>query len=90
MIIAHQRLRNAPVPINDDLSSFHRQLRHTADHVLSATSDDKRRRYFNQLLEELDIYQEKLRYWDAPPQVTEPVGRLVYMLHRYQNALTNS
>lgn len=57
MIIAHQRLRNAPVPINDDLSSFHRQLRHTADHVLSATSDDKRRRYFTQLLEELDIYR---------------------------------
>lgn len=57
MIIAHQRLRNAPVPINDDLSAFHRQLRRTADHVISASSDDKRRRYFKQLLEELDIYQ---------------------------------
>ena len=34
IIIAHQRLRNAPVPINDDLSAFHRQLRRTADHVL--------------------------------------------------------
>ena len=87
MIIAHQRLRNAPVPINDDLSAFHRQLRRTADHVLSASSDDKRRRYFKQLLEELDIYQEKLKVWEAPPQVTEPVGRLVFMLHRYQNAL---
>ncbi len=87
MIIAHQRLRNAPVPINDDLSAFHRQLRRTADHVLSASSDDKRRRYFKQLLEELDIYQEKLKHWQPPPQVTEPVGRLVFMLHRYQNAL---
>ena len=58
MIIAHQRLRNAPVPINDDLSAFHRQLRRTADHVLSASSDDKRRRYFKQLLEELDVYRE--------------------------------
>ena len=90
MIIAHQRLRNAPVPINDDLSAWHRQLRRTADHVLSASSDDKRRRYFTQLLAELDIYQEKLKTWEAPPQVTEPVGRLVLMLHRYQNALTDS
>ena len=90
MIIAHQRLRNAPVPINDDLSAWHRQLRRTADHVLSASSDDKRRRYFTQLLEELDIYQEKLKHWEAPPQVTEPVGRLVFMLHRYQNALTDN
>ncbi|MEG6283939.1 p-hydroxybenzoic acid efflux pump subunit AaeB [Enterobacter asburiae] len=90
MIIAHQRLRNAPVPINDDLSAYHRQLRRTADHVLSASSDDKRRRYFTQLLEELDIYQEKLKHWEAPPQVTEPVGRLVFMLHRYQNALTDN
>ncbi|NQD86118.1 hypothetical protein, partial [Enterobacter hormaechei] len=48
------------------------------------------RRYFKQLLEELDIYQEKLRFWEAPPQVTEPVERLVFMLHRYQNALTDS
>ena len=90
MIIAHQRLRSAPVPINDDLSAWHRQLRRTADHVLSASSDDKRRRYFTQLLEELDIYQEKLKHWEAPPQVTEPVGRLVFMLHRYQNALTDN
>ena len=90
MIIAHQRLRNAPVPINDDLSAYHRQLRRTADHVLSASSDDKRRRYFTQLLEELDTYQEKLKHWEAPPQVTEPVGRLVFMLHRYQNALTDN
>jgi uncharacterized membrane protein YccC len=66
------------------------QLRRTADHMVSASSDDKRRRYFGQLLEELDIYQEKLRVWEAPPQVTEPVQRLVGMLHRYQNALTDS
>jgi len=90
MIIAHQRLRNAPVPINDDLSAFHRQLRHTADRVISASSDDKRRRYFGQLLEELNVYQEKLRVWEAPPQVTEPVRRLTEVLHRYQNALTDS
>ena len=90
MIIAHQRLRNAPIPINDDLSAFHRQLRRTADHVISASSDDKRRRYFGQLLEELNIYQEKLRVWEAPRQVTEPVQRLTDVLHRYQNTLTDS
>ncbi|WP_449550193.1 p-hydroxybenzoic acid efflux pump subunit AaeB [Lelliottia amnigena] len=90
MIIAHQRLRNAPVPINDDLSAFHRQLRHTADRVISASSDDKRRLYFSQLLEELNVYQEKLRVWEAPRQVTEPVRRLTDVLHRYQNALTDS
>lgn len=77
LIIAHQRLRDAPVPVNDDLSAFHRQLRRTADHVISAGSDDKRRRYFTQLLAELDVYQEKLRVWEASPQVTEPVRRLV-------------
>ena len=90
LIIAHQRLRDAPVPVNDDLSAFHRQLRRTADHVISAGSDDKRRRYFTQLLAELDVYQEKLRVWEASPQVTEPVRRLVEMLHKYQHVLTSS
>ncbi|KUV20647.1 p-hydroxybenzoic acid efflux pump subunit AaeB [Escherichia coli] len=88
--IAHQRLRDAPIPVNEDLSAFHRQMRRTADHVISARSDDKRRRYFGQLLEELEIYQEKLRIWQAPPQVTEPVHRLTGMLHKYQHALTDS
>ena len=90
MIIAHQRLRDAPIPVNDDLSAFHKQLRRTADHVISAVNDDKRRRYFGQLLDELDVYQEKLRVWEAPPQVTEPVKRLTGMLHKYQHALTDS
>lgn len=89
MIIAHQRLRDAPIPVNDDLSAFHQQLRRTADHVISAVNDDKRRRYFGQLLDELDVYQEKLRVWEAPPQVTEPVKRLTGMLHKYQHALTD-
>ncbi len=90
MIIAHQRLRDAPVPVNEDLSAFHRQLRRTADHVISAGNDDKRRRYFSQLLEELEVYQEKLIIWQAPPQVTEPVKRLSGMLHKYQHALVSN
>lgn len=88
LIIAHQRLRDAPVPVNDDLSAFHRQLRRTADKVISASSDDKRSRYFGRLLEELDIYQQKLEVWEAPLQVTEPVKRLTGMLRKYQHALT--
>ncbi|HKM95286.1 MAG TPA: p-hydroxybenzoic acid efflux pump subunit AaeB [Buttiauxella sp.] len=90
LIIAHQRLRDAPIPVNDDLSAFHRQLRNTADKLTSASSDDKKQRYFKQLLNELDIYQEKLRIWEAPLQVTEPVKRLADVLHKYQHALINA
>jgi p-hydroxybenzoic acid efflux pump subunit AaeB len=90
LIIAHQRLREAPIPVNDDLSAFHRKLRNTADKVISASNDDKRRRYFEQLLEELEIYQEKLRIWEAPLQVTEPVKRLAHVLHKYQHALIDA
>ena len=88
MIIAHQRLRDAPIPMNADLSAFHRQLRRTADSIIAARSDTTRRRYFSQLLEELEVYQEKLRDWNAPEQVTHPVKRLVDVLHKYQSALT--
>ncbi len=42
MIIAHQRLRDAPIPVNADLSAFHRQLRRTADSVIAARSDVSR------------------------------------------------
>lgn len=90
LIIAHQRLRDAPIPINDDLSAFHRQLRNTADKVISASNDDRRRKHFLQLLGELEIYQEKLRIWEAPLQVTEPVKRLADVLHRYQHALIDA
>ena len=90
LIIAHQRLRDAPIPVNDDLSAFHRQLRRTADRVISASSDDRRRQTFQQLLDELAVYQEKLHVWAAPNQVTEPVKRLTDMLHKYQHALTDS
>ncbi|ADU70865.1 p-hydroxybenzoic acid efflux pump subunit AaeB [Pantoea sp. At-9b] len=87
LIIGHQRLRNAEVPINADLSAYHRQLRSTADQVISTRSDDKRRVYFEQLLRELDVYQEKLQHYAAPVSVTEPVKRLATMLSKYQNTL---
>lgn len=90
LIIAHQRLRDAQVPVNDDLSSFHRQLRRTADQLVSSNSDDRRQQNFEQLLQELEVYQEKLLYWDAPLQVRESVKRLTDMLAKYQSALTLS
>jgi hypothetical protein len=62
-------------------------LRYTADRVISATSDDKRRYYFERLLKELEIYQEKLHHYSAPESVTEPVKRLSLMLDKYQNTL---
>ncbi|WP_312464072.1 p-hydroxybenzoic acid efflux pump subunit AaeB [Pantoea endophytica] len=87
LIIGHQRLRSAEVPVNAELSAYHRQLRYTADRIISATSDDKRRYYFERLLKELDVYQEKLQHYAAPDNVTEPVKRLALMLDKYQNTL---
>lgn len=87
LIIGHQRLRAADVPINAELSAFHRQLRHTADRIIAVRSDEKRRYYFQRLLRELDVYQEKLALYDAPDSVTEPVKRLSEMLSKYQNTL---
>ncbi|KTS73160.1 p-hydroxybenzoic acid efflux pump subunit AaeB [Pantoea stewartii] len=83
LIIGHQRLRAADVPINAELSAFHRQLRHTADRIIAVRSDEKRRYYFQRLLRELDVYQEKLGLYDAPDSVTEPVKRLSEMLSKY-------
>ncbi|KKW51635.1 p-hydroxybenzoic acid efflux subunit AaeB [Pantoea ananatis] len=87
LIIGHQRLRAADVPINAELSAFHRQLRHTADRIIAVRSDEKRRYYFQRLLRQLDVYQEKLALYDAPDSVTEPVKRLSEMLSKYQNTL---
>ncbi|WP_275234087.1 p-hydroxybenzoic acid efflux pump subunit AaeB [Pantoea ananatis] len=87
LIIGHQRLRAADVPVNADLSAYHRQLRHTADRIISVRSDEKRRYYFERLLKELDVYQHKLAHYDAPTSVTEPVTRLAEMLKKYQNTL---
>ncbi|RRZ96754.1 p-hydroxybenzoic acid efflux pump subunit AaeB [Erwinia sp. 198] len=87
LIIGHQRLRDADIPVNSDLSAFHKQLRHTADRVISAGSDAKRRHYFERLLAELAIYQEKLVHYEAPLSVTEPVQRLASMLRKYQTTL---
>lgn len=90
LIIAQQRLHNAPIPVNEELSAFHRQLRRTCDRVINATTDTARRRSFKQLLTELESYQEKLQIWQAPRQVTESVKRLADILNKYQHVLTDS
>ena len=89
LIIGHQRLRTAEIPVNDDLSRFHMQLRYTADRVIASRSDDKRRYYYEKLLREFDTYQEKLQQYEAPLSVTEPVERLADMLKKYHSTLIN-
>lgn len=87
LIIGHQRLRAAEIPVNDDLSAWHKQMRYTADRVIAARSDDKRLYYYQRLLQELEIYQQKLAQYAAPPTVTEPVHRLADILQRYQSTM---
>ncbi|MEG3132842.1 p-hydroxybenzoic acid efflux pump subunit AaeB [Rouxiella sp. T17] len=86
LIIAHQRLKLAEVPVNDELSAFHKKIRHTADRVVSSQREGKREYYYQRLLSEMSEYQQKLVEYDAPPKVTEPVRRLCDLLHNYQRA----
>jgi len=87
LIISHQRLRDAPIPVNADLSAYHRQLRKTANKVITASNDNKRQRAYLQLLDELTVYQQKLEQWGASPQARAPVKRLTEILHQYQHTL---
>lgn len=86
LIIAHQRLKLAEVPVNEELSAFHKKIRNTADHVVSSQRESKREYYYQRLLKEMSEYQQKLVEYDAPPKVTEPVRRLCDLLHNYQRA----
>ena len=90
LIILHQRLRDVAIPVNGELSAFHRQLRKTANRVISANNDGKRQREYLLLLAELDVYEEKLQQWSAPPQTIELVQRLSLILHKYQHTLINA
>lgn len=90
MIIAHQRLRQASIPVNQDLSAFHHQLRNTAIKVITASSDSKRQIVFQQLLKQLEIYQQKLVQYQTNGQITESVQLLTQTLTRYQTTLISS
>ncbi|WON76575.1 p-hydroxybenzoic acid efflux pump subunit AaeB [Serratia sp. UGAL515B_01] len=87
LIIAHQRMQMAEIPEREELSVFHKKIRGTADHVVSARNDVKRAYYFDRLLKEMNEYQQKLVENSAPRSVTEPVKRLAEMLHLYRHAL---
>ncbi|MBS0857377.1 MULTISPECIES: p-hydroxybenzoic acid efflux pump subunit AaeB [unclassified Tatumella] len=89
LIISHQRLRQANIPCQEELSEFHRRLRYTGDRIISSHGEEKKRYYYQRLLQEFDIYQQKLQQYAAPLSVTEPVRRLVDILTRYQNTLIN-
>ncbi|WP_409160301.1 p-hydroxybenzoic acid efflux pump subunit AaeB [Pectobacterium sp. B2J-2] len=89
LIIMHQRLRTLDIPQNAALSAFHRQIRATAEQVILARRDSTRSRYFTQLLDELERYQQMLTEQQLPPSVTAPVGRLTGILRDYQHALSN-
>jgi len=86
LIIAHQRLKLAEIPVNEELSAFHKQIRYTADRVVSARREGKRAYYYQRLLTEMAEYQQKLVAYQAPLKVTEPVRRLCDLLHNYQRA----
>lgn len=87
LIIAHQRMQMTEIPAKEELSVFHKQIRNTADHVVSAKSGGKRAYYYDRLLKEMNEYQQKLVDNSAPLSVTAPVKRLADMLHRYRHAL---
>ncbi|WP_213990903.1 p-hydroxybenzoic acid efflux pump subunit AaeB [Sodalis sp. dw_96] len=88
LIISHQRLRMVDIPVNADLSAYHRQIRATADRVINARNEIRRGEHFSRLLEELGIYRQKLLEYDAPATVIEPVERLTDTLLRYRHALS--
>ncbi len=73
MIIAHQRLRDAPIPVNEDPSVFHCQRFVVPQTMLfppEAMINGDATLVISCWMSCI-IYQEKLRIWEAPPQVTE-------------------
>ncbi len=89
LIISHQRLRRVDIPVNADLSACHRQIRATADRVITARNEIRRGEHFSRLLEELQRYRQKLAAYDASADVIEPVERLTDTLLRYRHALSD-
>ncbi|WP_440867448.1 p-hydroxybenzoic acid efflux pump subunit AaeB [Symbiopectobacterium purcellii] len=87
LIILHQRMRNLPLPMDSELSAFHRRLRQAAEQVSDARREISRRHAFTQLLTLLDEYQIALCQRQIAPEVGASVGRITEILHRYQHAL---
>ncbi|MCW2475544.1 p-hydroxybenzoic acid efflux pump subunit AaeB [Candidatus Symbiopectobacterium sp. NZEC151] len=87
LIILHQRMRNLPLPMDSELSAFHRRLRQAAEQVSDARREISRRHAFTQLLTLLDEYQVALCQRQIAPEIGASVGRITEILHRYQHAL---
>lgn len=88
-IIAHQRLKLAEIPINEEVSAFHKQICNTADLIVSTRREGKREYYYQCLLTEITHYQEILMKYDALFKVTEPVKRLIELMRTSQRAFLN-
>ncbi|MFP1770442.1 p-hydroxybenzoic acid efflux pump subunit AaeB [Lonsdalea quercina] len=86
LIIAHQGLRQLDIPVSETLASHHRRLRATAGRVIKAKQDTARSRYFTQLLEEMDAYQQALLDHRVAEKTTASVSRLIALLRRNQHA----
>lgn len=87
LIILHQRMRQLTLPMDSELSAFHRRIRQAAEQVSEARRDIPRRHAFTQLLSMLDEYQVALRQRQIAPDIGKSVGRITEILHRYQHAL---
>lgn len=87
LIILHQRMRQLALPMDSELSAFHRRLREVAQRVSEARRDIRRRHAFGELLTTLDAYQEALHQRQIAPEIGVSVGRMVEILRRYQHAL---
>lgn len=89
LIVAHQRLRSAYIPLKKDLSAGHCQIRATTDQVLVLRSDPRRRRKFDQLLEEMRVYRNKLEVYQVAPDIIASIEHLTDIFRRYRHALSS-
>lgn len=89
LIISQQRLRSAKVPVTEQLSNYHYQLRHTGHKVIASRSVERKHYYYQRLIKELGHYESLLVENQAPSSVSEPVRRFINILTRYQSTLIN-
>jgi p-hydroxybenzoic acid efflux pump subunit AaeB len=87
LIIIQQRLKEVSLPNRSELSAYHHQLRRCGEKIIAARSEERRAIYYQQLLEELHIYQKLLEHYDAATPVCTAVARLIKILHQYQTTM---
>lgn len=87
LIIIQQRLKEVSLPKRSELSAYHHQLRRSGEQIISARSEERRTIYYQQLLNELDTYQQLLEHYAASIPVCSAVNRLREILQRYQTTM---